>query len=418
MKEVFAVTAVVALLGLGVAAQTDVFNLGTGFTNLETVTVRNPGNTGEVSGSGDTQRTCGAVDYNYSIGKYEVTAKQYTDFLNKVAQTDTYGLYDSNMSSNAQGCKIQQSGTSGSYTYSVANNSMDGYYANRPVNYVSFWDACRFANWLHNGQPTGLQVAETTERGAYTLDGFNGTDNRIIPRNANWKWAVTSEDEWYKAAYYDPNKDGGAPYWDYPTKSDALPLRDMDDISGNNANYYSGSLLIGSPYYRTEVGEFQNSKSAYGTFDQGGNVWEWNDTLFKVGFFNLSLRGGSFGYPDSGLPASFRFDTNYPPALRSSVGFRVSAPGPAYGINNRAAYHPIISAAFASFNFKVWGKVTNLVSGVSFTVDDGSGAPVNVVAPGFVGIQNNNYASAKGRFSGEVPNRVLNAQASDVVKMQ
>ena len=30
-------------------------------------------------------------------------------------------------------------------------------WANRPVNYVNFWDAARFANWLHNGQPVGPQ---------------------------------------------------------------------------------------------------------------------------------------------------------------------------------------------------------------------------------------------------------------------
>ena len=39
----------------------------------------------------------GAVDYNYSIDKYDVTLGQYTQFLNAVAKTDTYGLYNSYM---------------------------------------------------------------------------------------------------------------------------------------------------------------------------------------------------------------------------------------------------------------------------------------------------------------------------------
>ena len=90
---------------------------------------------------------------------------------------------------------------------------------------------------------------------------------------------------------------------------------------------------------------------------------------------------------------------------------------PAYGISNRAAYDPIISTASAKFSFQVWGKVTILGSN-SFAVDDGAGMPVTVVAPGFSGIQNGDYASAKGKFSGEGSNRVLNAQASDVVKLQ
>ena len=87
------------------------------------------------------------MDHAYAIGKYEVTAGQYTEFLNAKAKTDTYGLYNTNMWSDTYGCKIQQTGSSGSYAYSVAAD-----YANRPVNYVSFWDAARFTNWLHNGQ--------------------------------------------------------------------------------------------------------------------------------------------------------------------------------------------------------------------------------------------------------------------------
>ena len=39
----------------------------------------------------------GAVGYAYSIGTYDVTIGQYTEFLNKVAKTDTYGLYNTNL---------------------------------------------------------------------------------------------------------------------------------------------------------------------------------------------------------------------------------------------------------------------------------------------------------------------------------
>jgi len=128
--------------------------------NIETVPVGNPGNAGELSGEGaggsGPDRICGAVAYAYNIGKYEVTAGQYTAFLNAVAATDTYGLYNSSMWSSSDGCKIERTGSSGSYSYSVA-----GDWANRPVNYVSFWDAARFVNWLHNGQGNG-----DTESGA------------------------------------------------------------------------------------------------------------------------------------------------------------------------------------------------------------------------------------------------------------
>jgi hypothetical protein len=266
--------------------------------NIETVPVANTGNTGEWSGQSygggfGPNRICGAVNYEYNIGKFEVTASQYTEFLSAVAKTDTYGLYNTSMWSNAYGCKIQRTGSSGSYTYSVASD-----WANRPVNYVSFWDACRFANWLHNSQPTGLQNAGTTEGGAYTLNGYNGTDGRDIQRNPGSTWAVTSEDEWYKAAYHKNDGDTGN-YFDYPTSTNSAPSNDLTTPDGgNNANVWDNGYTIGSPYWRTPVGEFELSESPYNTFDQGGNVAEWNEAIvYLVGSDEpwRGMRGGAFG---------------------------------------------------------------------------------------------------------------------------
>ena len=319
-----AVVAAMVLLAAG-TVQADI--------TIETVPVGNTGNTGE--GSGDSyggyglDRICGAVDYDYNIGKYEVTAGQYTAFLNAVAVTDTYGLYSTNMWSNTYGCKIERTDTGSGYSYSVATD-----YANRPVNYVSFWDACRFANWLHNGQPTGLQDARTTEDGAYTLNGYNGNGGLGILRNAGWTWAVTSEDEWYKAAYHKNDGDTGN-YFDYPTASDSMPSNDLTTPDGgNNANFYQSGWTIGSPYYRTPVGEFELSESPYDTFDQGGNVWEWNEGIVYAGtdWSYRGLRGGSFKYDSGSLHAHAAGRDGNDPSYEGyyGFGFRVSeVPEPA-----------------------------------------------------------------------------------------
>ncbi|MCX5653875.1 MAG: SUMF1/EgtB/PvdO family nonheme iron enzyme [Planctomycetota bacterium] len=288
---------------------------------IDTVPVGNPGNAADIHGAG-----YGAVNYEYNIGKYEVMASQYTGFLNAVAKTDTYGLYNTGMDTavNSYGCNIQRGGSTGNYTYTVAPD-----YANRPVNYVCFWDACRFANWLHNGQPTGAQGSDTTETGAYTLTA-DGITNNTIARNANWKWAVTSEDEWYKAAYH---KNGGVTgdYFDYATSSDNVPGRDMTEATnpGNNGNYYGNPWPIDSAtYYNTVAGEFQLSDSPYGTFDQDGNVWEWNEATISS---SRGLRGGSFLDYDSYLRAAYRGYYGLGPGSEDGdVGFRVSeVPEPA-----------------------------------------------------------------------------------------
>ena len=310
MKKVFAVTAAIVLLCLCSFAQASI--------TIPTVPVSDPGNAADTHGAG-----YGAVGYGYKIGTYEVTAGQYTAFLNKVATTDSYGLYNASMWSSSFGCKIQRSGTAGSYTYSVAAD-----WANRPVNYVSWGDSARFANWLHNGQPTGLQSALTTEDGAYYLNGATtNAQLNAVNREADWRWAITSEDEWHKAAYYKGGSTN-AGYWDYPMQSDVptVPSNDLTDPDGgNNANFYQSGYTIGSPYYRTNVGEFENSESAYGTFDQGGNVWEWNESIVYQGsdYVYRGFRGGSFGSLDFYLQASSG-GLGVPSVEDDGVGFRVS----------------------------------------------------------------------------------------------
>jgi len=295
--------------------------------DVVTVLVGNPGNAGVVSGGMGgvgPERICGAVDYEYRIGKYEVTAGQYTEFLNAVAVTDTYGLYNSGMWSNIWGCKIQRSGSSGAYAYSVA-----GDWANRPVNFVSWGDAARFANWLHNGQPTGMQDLTTTEDGAYYLNGATSNSALMaVNREADWKWAITNEDEWYKAAYH---KNDGATgnYFQYPTSSASRPSNDLiNPDPGNNANFVQNDMTIDSPYFRTEGGEFENSASPYGTFDQAGNVFEWIEAIQSTTPSYRAVRGGSFMDTYQFLAVTYRNSGRSPATEDILVGFRVSAAVP------------------------------------------------------------------------------------------
>jgi len=165
---------------------------------------------------------------------------------------------------------------------------------------VDFWDALRFANWLHNGQGEG-----DTETGAYTLNGYSGSGGLEIQRNAGAKWFLTSEDEWYKAAYY---KGSGtdAGYWDYPTKSDS--------INTGMANY---NAPVG---YTTDVGSYAY-RGAYGTYDQGGNIFEWNEGIDGT---VRGERGGYYGGDAYQLRASYRGE-NSPDNGFSIHGFRVAS---------------------------------------------------------------------------------------------
>lgn len=282
---------------------------------IDMVPVGNPGNAGDTRVMTDSTSGYGAVSYAYSIGKYEVTAGEYAAFLNAVAANDPYGLYNSKMDYDANvsatGCNIKRSGVSGSYTYSVATD-----WANRPVNYVSWGDTVRFCNWLYNGQPTGTLTgtpaldARLTEDGSYYLNGATGFSLQTVTRKATAAtWVLPTENEWYKAAFYDPNKLDGAGYWKFATGTDSRPGDDTTEATnpGNNANYhdpYTPSDVIGAPYYRTNVGTFTLSDSPYGTFDQNGNVSEW----YEGTYLSSARDGGAFDSNSSSLAADWRND--------------------------------------------------------------------------------------------------------------
>ena len=114
----------------------------------------------------------GAISYHFQMGTTEVTNSQYVAFLNSVAALDRYGLYSSSMASDTRG-GIVRSGASGNFSYAVKPAALGGAYtySDKPVVFVSSGDAMRFANWLHNGQPTGSQNAATTESGAFCCRG-------------------------------------------------------------------------------------------------------------------------------------------------------------------------------------------------------------------------------------------------------
>lgn len=296
--------------------------------SIETVTVGDAGNGPDANGYG-------SVGYRYRIGKHEVTVGQYAAFLNAAAKSDPYGLYNTNMALVSASSGIERSGTSGSYVYGVIGPAgqeqiPEATAANRPVTFVSWFDAARFANWMHNG----ATAAADTESGAYTLLGGQ-TNGSAPPRNPGATWWIPTENEWYKAAYYKGEGNGtNAGYWLYATQSDSQPYNFLDG-GANNANIevYSGgiawlcvtrSTFRDNQNYLTDVGAFTNSPSAYGTFDQTGNVEEWNDLIGEGGSAR-GIRGGNWNIRQ-GFVQSANRATNAPSEESSSgLGFRLAA---------------------------------------------------------------------------------------------
>lgn len=273
---------------------------------IETVFVGDAGNAPDTTGFG-------SVSYPFHIGKSEVTIEQYAAFLNTVAATNTNSyvldLWNPAMADSPEVAGITRTGNgtaASPYNYSPIGTS------NRPIAFVSWFDAARFCNFLHNGATNGA----STETGAYTL---NGATNGIILKNPQATWWIPSLNEFYKASYY-KGQGTNSGYWLFPTRSDTTPVAQANPsgASANSANY--GNVRPSNDRL-TPVGSYSASAGPYGTFDQGGNLSEWNDAVNEAG---RGLRGGYWGSDGASMLSEVN-STLSPNLEGNDVGFRIAA---------------------------------------------------------------------------------------------
>jgi formylglycine-generating enzyme required for sulfatase activity len=264
----------------------------TGFS-MDFVEIGNPGNAADNTGYG-------SVGYDYRMGVNEVSR----------AMIDSYNA-------NSGGPAITM------YDY-AAGGITGGNLADRPATRVSWNEAARFVNWLNTS--SGYSAAYNFETGGandpITLWGVGdaGYDPANPFRNSNAYYFLPSEDEWYKAAYYDPNANGGAGgYWDYATGSNTVPSA----VTGGTSGAVYGQSFFTGPALVTDAGGL----SPFGTMAQNGNVWEWgesgltppNDSAVE----SRVLRGGFWLNASSSLASSFR-SSNSPSDENSSSSVSVS----------------------------------------------------------------------------------------------
>jgi formylglycine-generating enzyme len=255
-----------AVLSSSASAQAETITHGGTTINMDFVHIGNPGNPVDTRYAG---QSLGAVGYAYRIGTFEVTADQWAAVI----------AADPN----------------------VGNT---GYWSGlQPTGGASWNEAARFCNWLTTGDATN---------GYYSVSGGTATPNGLshdaYAALHGTTYFLPTEDEWYKAAYYDGSTNI---YCDYPTGSNSLPTPVAGGTAVGTAVYN-----VGGPANVNNAGGL----SPYGTMGQGGNLWEWNETMIDS---SRELRGGAFYSPSTSLHAYSRPSAN-PSAESNQIGVRVS----------------------------------------------------------------------------------------------
>ena len=271
-------------------ADAGVITFGSGDNQFEMtfVEIGSPGNADDLTGN---PNRAGKVEYTYQMGKYEVSEDMITKFNDSQSltiTTDTRG-------------------------------------PNKPATSVSWNEAARFVNWLNTSQ--GFQAAYN-----FTTDGVNadialwsstdawqlGGENLYRHKDAHY-W-LPSMDEWYKAAYYNPNT---GEYGDYPSLDGSVP----DAVSSGTADKTAvfNQTFEQGPADITLAGGL----SPFGIMGLGGNVYEWEETSFDLnnstGSSGRGIRGGDWDINSSLLSSSLRIGGYFPEFEFNGFGFRVAS---------------------------------------------------------------------------------------------
>ena len=270
-----------ALVSTGIA-RASLVDFGGGLL-IDFTTIGDPGNAADATGS---PNPAGSVGYEYRISTYEISR----------AQVEASGLV-----------------LSGDIDFTDPPGIITG---DTPATGISWFEAATFVNFLNTSQ--GHQAAYKFSGSSFQLwtGGDPGFDASNPYRNSLAQYWLPSVDEWYKAAYYDPNT---MTWFNYPTGSDTAPTA----VSGGTT---AGTAVYGGQSGPADV-DNAGGLSPYGTMGQGGNVWEWEETAFDLGNYSTSeyrgLRGGRWLNTSNLLQSSYRLDTD--PTFESSiVGFRVA----------------------------------------------------------------------------------------------
>jgi formylglycine-generating enzyme len=267
-------------------ALADTFGSGANTFNIDFVTIGNPGNAADTTGN---PNPAGKVLYAFRVGKFEISEQM-----------------------------IDKANTLGGLGITKDTRSAD-----QPATDVTWNEAARFVNWLDtsSGSPPAYKFALQPGDSGYDpnadIELWMPSDAGYNPinlyRNTQARYVLPTDEEWYKAAYYDPTT---GVYYDYPTGSNVEPTAVASGTAAGTAVYHGSTGPVSVM--------LAGGLSRYGTMGQGGNVFEWEESASDLVPSARVVRGRAWGSVSSSLSSSVR-GYDFPNTEDFGIGFRVAS---------------------------------------------------------------------------------------------
>jgi len=213
----------------------------------------------EIGGAGNSDDTTGygGVSYEYKISSTEVTIAEFQAYRTATGTTGNEGYWNDG-------------------TRNVGTAA--------PASYVSLYEAMKYCNYLTSGNVNDGYYSTDDGGATYTANASSHIDYATANGTT---YFVPTEDEWYKAAYYNV---AGNSYSLYADGTGTAPTRG----NGETGWSYGG--------YTTTRDTAHGSSEQNSTVNMNGNVWEWMEDSAGV------IRGGSCYSYELNLRSSYRFD--------------------------------------------------------------------------------------------------------------
>lgn len=296
-----------------------------GADGMDWVTVGDEGNPA-YAGPGGLVVGRGSVGYEYRVGRTEVTTSQWLEFYNTFkARADP--VPDAVLPVPIiWGATIDPSYTGPGTRYMLQNDPNAGM---RAVSGISWRMGAMLANWLHNDKSSDITAYQN---GAYDISTFGysapGVFTDQLTHNPGARYWIPTLDEYMKAVFYDPTRDGTGGWWQQPNMSDIQLVYGPPGVGMAN----SGFTLPQSGELRIPLMAYTDVQSYYGVMDAAGFTQEWIEDRYVVEGRTYRIFDGShWSVLGPGIDTVHGFGADFPSMRYSRVGFRLASSVPASG---------------------------------------------------------------------------------------